>query len=52
MEKKEEIEIRHRKYDDQFKQGALQQVANGRVIPLLPRLLVLGKHYFRWSATS
>ena len=39
MEKKEKIKSRHRKYDDQFKQGALQQVGNGRSVSSVAQAL-------------
>lgn len=39
MEKKDKIKPRHRKYDDQFKQGALQQVESGRSVSSVAQAL-------------
>ena len=39
MEKKDKIKTHHRKYDDQFKQGALQQVGNGRSVSSVAQAL-------------
>lgn len=43
MEKKDKIKTRHRKYDDQFKQGALQQVANGRSVSSVAQALSISE---------
>ncbi|MCA6375818.1 MAG: transposase, partial [Cytophagales bacterium] len=49
MEKK----IQHRKYDNQFKEGALRQLANGQGVPAVARALGISEALlYQWRHRS
>jgi transposase len=49
MEKKKQ----HRKYDNQFKEGALRQVANGQSVPSVARALGISEALlYQWRHRS